>query len=68
MNAARQCKGKRKYDTMRNAERAVFAMWENGRVRNGEVHAYHCPVCNQYHVGHVPREQRPHALSEERKP
>lgn len=49
---SKRCKGKRTYSDMRTAEIVIFNMWTSGTIKTGELHAYECPNCGKFHVGH----------------
>lgn len=49
-----QCSGKVPYSSERKAQQAAFAMWgKDPRLKIGELHAYLCPECGRWHVGHL---------------
>lgn len=50
----RMCGDKRAYPDVVSARRARdYAI---GRWGDYQIHCYSCPVCRQWHVGHMPRE------------
>lgn len=50
----RGCQGKKRYPT--KAEAGVIAGAMGGKARR--LHAYRCPRCGLYHVGHMPHRRR----------
>lgn len=46
---AKSCLNKTAYATRQQAERTVEYCHANGKV---DVHAYPCPFCREWHVGH----------------
>lgn len=50
VSRVRVCKSKKPYDTLFEAE--VEASKRNWEVLHENIHAYKCPFCNVYHIGH----------------
>lgn len=48
----RQCEGKVKHATAENAAIAIRKV-HRAKGHQGQMHAYRCPFCGQFHVGHV---------------
>lgn len=48
-----ECQGKKKYRSLEAAEHTVFLIWKTDpRLKLDELHAYRCPRCKHFHVGH----------------
>ncbi len=48
-----ECLGKYKFSNLREAEKACFNLWtKDPRLKLEDLHAYQCPHCHKYHVGH----------------
>jgi len=48
-----ECKGKKKFDTVSEADKAKIRIW--GKDPNcdfSDLHSYRCPQCGGWHVGH----------------
>lgn len=53
----RSCEGKRRHPDKNAANRAAYGTGRHNaatRMAPGDMHAYHCPHCGFWHVGHVP--------------
>ncbi|NMC73191.1 MAG: hypothetical protein GYA56_02345 [Geobacteraceae bacterium] len=50
----RQCDGKRRFCSSREARKAMHAVIRAGKVNGGILHVYRCCFCGGYHFGHVP--------------
>jgi hypothetical protein len=62
MNRRKQCKGKKKYATEKQAGIDMLKLWTLDPKEADNLNVYKCPQCNRYHVGHKPKELRPRAL------
>lgn len=47
----RECERKKRYATPEAARRDA---WRVSQRESLQIHAYHCPHCRGYHVGHRP--------------
>jgi len=48
-----QCLNKKKYGTLKNAERGRMNLWgSDPKADLSDLHVYQCPICKFYHVGH----------------
>lgn len=47
----RECRGKRAYAVL---DEAMDAVREHRARGIGDVHAYRCPLCRRWHLGHRP--------------
>lgn len=54
-----QCQNKKKYGTLKNAERGRMNLWgADPRVELSDLHVYSCPICGYFHVGHKSKYER----------
>lgn len=56
------CEGKRRFASVHEAERAMFALLKNRKnpTRLHIMRSYLCQFCKGYHFGHTPRAVRRH--------
>jgi len=48
-----KCQDKKKYGTVRNAERGRMNVWGSDPTADlSDLHVYKCPECGFWHVGH----------------
>lgn len=48
-----QCLNKKKYGTLKNAERGRMNLWgADPKADLSDLHVYKCPICDFWHVGH----------------
>lgn len=53
-----QCLNKKKYGTLKNAERGRMNLWgSDPKADLSDLHVYKCPVCGYFHVGHKSKYQ-----------
>lgn len=48
-----ECKGKKKFDTASEADKAKIRIWGNDpNCDFNDLHSYRCPQCGGWHIGH----------------
>jgi hypothetical protein len=47
------CTSKKPYQSFNAAKRGITGLYRAKKSGSGRLHAYHCPHCRWWHVGHV---------------